>query len=113
MGLEDDRREDLHPVGDELAVSGLAQLAGLAVKAEAPGPIAGDAGGAACSCAGAHRLQRLGDPSGDELVVARRLRALAALERRSQCSQELCQDSSRGSSSVKTCGLPPRRGEHL
>lgn len=32
MGLEDDRGEELDPVGDELAVVCLAQLAGLGIK---------------------------------------------------------------------------------
>jgi hypothetical protein len=34
MALEDDRRKHLHPVGDKLAWSDLAQLDGLEVKAK-------------------------------------------------------------------------------
>ena len=59
---------------------GLAQLAGPNVDAKAPGPITSDARGAHVAAAGAHRLQRLGDSPGHELVVARRLRALAPLK---------------------------------
>ena len=42
---EDDGSEQLDPVGDELAVGGLADFAGLGVVAEAAGSIAGDPGG--------------------------------------------------------------------
>src|SRR3989442_8849676 len=44
MALEDDRREQLDPVGDELTMVGLAHLAGVGVEAKAPGTVAGDAG---------------------------------------------------------------------
>jgi len=80
VGIEDDRRKDLHPIGEKLAVIGLAQLAGLDVDAKASGPITGHARGAHVAAAGTHRLQRLGDSPGHELVVARRLRALASLK---------------------------------
>ena len=112
VGLEDDRREELDLVGDELAVVRLAQLAGLEVDGETAGAVAGDAGGLHVGGAGADRCERLGDPSGDEVVIERSLRTLVALEVRPQCSQSSRQASSRGRSSVKTCGLP-RRGEHL
>jgi hypothetical protein len=79
MRLKDDRREQLDPVGEELSVVGLAQLAGLGVEAKAPGAIAGNTGGVYVGGAGVHRMKRLGDPASDELVVARRLRALAPL----------------------------------
>ncbi len=80
VGLEDDRREDLDPIGEQLTVIGLAQLARLSVDAEAPGSIAGHARGAHVAGAAAHRLQRLGDPPRYELVVTRRLGAVAPLE---------------------------------
>jgi hypothetical protein len=80
VGLKDDRRKDLHPIGEKLTVIGLARLAGLGVDAKAPGPITGHAGGAHVAAAGTHRLQCLGDSPGHELVVARRLRALASLK---------------------------------
>jgi len=40
MPLKDDRREQLNPVGDELAVVGLAHLAGVGVEAKPPGAVA-------------------------------------------------------------------------
>jgi hypothetical protein len=58
---------------------GLAQLAGFGVKAKTPGTIAGDTGRAHIGGAGAYRVKRLGDPTSDELVVARRLRSLAPI----------------------------------
>jgi len=76
MRFEDDRREQLHPVGDELAMMGLAQLAGPTIETQAPGTITSDARGAHVGVAGAHCLERLRDSLGDELVVARRFRAL-------------------------------------
>lgn len=79
LRLGDDRREQLDPVGDELAVSGLAQLAGLGVEAKAPGAVAGDAGCLHVGGSSADGCERLRDPAGDELVVARRLRSLATL----------------------------------
>jgi hypothetical protein len=81
VGLEDNRREQLDPVADELAVAGLAQLAGFGVDPKAPGTIPGHAGGAHVGGAGAHRVKRLGDPASDELEVARRLRALPPFDR--------------------------------
>jgi hypothetical protein len=80
MGIEDHRREQLHPVGDELAVIGLAKLAGLGIEAEAMGAVAGDPRGAPVAGARADGVHRLGDPAGDELVVARGLRPLAPLD---------------------------------
>ena len=79
-GLEDNRREHLDPVGDELAVVSLAQLAGLGVEPKPVRAVAGNARGAHVGGASSNRVERLGDPAGDELVLARRLRALAALD---------------------------------
>ncbi len=76
----DHRREELDPVGHELAMGGLAHLADLGIEAEAIGPITRDAGGLHVGVAGADRCQRLSDPASNELVVARGLRTLAALE---------------------------------
>jgi hypothetical protein len=75
---KDDGREPLDPVGDELAVGGHADLAGRRVAAEAPGPLTGDSRGLHVRVAGTNRLQRFSDPAGDELVVARDLRALVS-----------------------------------
>jgi hypothetical protein len=58
---------------------GLAQLASLSIEAKASGSVTGHTRGAHVAAAGTHRLQRLGDSPGDELVVARRLWTLAAL----------------------------------
>ena len=80
MKREDDRCEQLHPVGDELAVGGLAHLAGLRVEAEAPGPSAGHPRGLHGGSAGPDGGECLGDSAGDELVVARCLRTLAPLD---------------------------------
>src|SRR5919206_4476039 len=80
MKREDDRCEQLHPVGDELAVGGLAHLAGLRVEAEAPGPSAGHPRGLPGGSAGPDGGECLGDSAGDELVVARGLRTLAPLD---------------------------------
>jgi hypothetical protein len=80
MQREDDRCEQLHPVGDELAVGGLAHLAGLRVEAEAPGPSAGHPRGLPVGSAGPDGGECLGDSAGDELVVARCLRTLAPLD---------------------------------
>lgn len=79
MGLEDDRGKQLDPIGDQLPVVGLAQLTGVGVEAKAAGAIAGDAGGAHVGGAGADGREPLGNPSGDELVMARRLWALSPL----------------------------------
>jgi hypothetical protein len=46
VGREDDRRDQLDPFGDRLAVVRLAQLAGLEVETEPVRAIAGDARGA-------------------------------------------------------------------
>jgi hypothetical protein len=80
MGPEDDRREQLDPVGDELAVVGLAHLAGHGIEAKAAGAVARDAGRLHVSRAGADGAKRLGDPTGHELVVASCLRTLTALD---------------------------------
>ena len=80
MGPEDDRREQLDPVGDELAVVGLAHLAGLGIEAKAAGAVARDAGGMHVSRASADGAKRLRDPTGHELVMASCLRALTALD---------------------------------
>ena len=77
MPCEDDRREQLDPVGDELAVVGLADLAGLGVVAEAMGSVAGDPGCPHVGGAGADRLQGFGNCARNELVVAGSLRPLA------------------------------------
>jgi hypothetical protein len=102
----------LHPVGDQLPVGRFAELAGPWVKAEAVCAIAGDARRAHIAGAGTDRLQRLGDPTGDELVVARAFGPSRRSTWRSHCSHESCHDPSPGNSSVSTCGLPPR-GAHL
>lgn len=73
--LESDRREELDPVGDELA-----HLAALGVDAKAPGAIAGDAGGLDVGGAGTDCSKGLRDSAGDELVVTGRLRSIAALD---------------------------------
>jgi hypothetical protein len=93
-------------------VGGLAYLAGLWLEAKATDPSSGHTGGLHVGSAGADGGERLGDPPGHELIVARRLRSLAPLDTSLAVLQEPCQDSSRGSSSVNTCGLPPL-GEHL
>jgi hypothetical protein len=80
VGLKDHGREQLDPVGDELAVVGLANLAGLKVEAKTPGAVAGNPGGVHVGGAGADGSKRLRDPPGDELVVARRLRTLTPLD---------------------------------
>jgi hypothetical protein len=79
MSLEDNRREYLYPVGDQLPMVGLAQLAGLGIKAKAPGPIPGHERRAHVGGASADRLESLSDPAGDKLVVAWRHRALSPL----------------------------------
>src|SRR5665811_2555064 len=79
-GLEHDRCKDLHPVGEQLAMTRLAQLAGLSIAPEAPRPISGHARGPHVGAAGAHCLQRLRDSPDNELVVARRLGSFASLE---------------------------------
>ena len=81
---------------------------------KAPGPIAGHARGAHVAVAGSpppaapRRFPWPRTGSGEAPSGPR-----GARDGRSQCSQELCQDSSRGSSSVKTCGRPPRAGRAL
>ena len=114
VGLEHDRSEQLDPIGDELPMIGLTNLPGLRVDAKAASAITGNTRRAHVSRATADRVQRLRDPPRDELVVAGRLRTLALCSTcRSHRSQESRQASSRGSSSVNTCGLPPARGTHL
>jgi len=76
VGLKDDRREDLDPVCDELAVARRAQLARLGVGAQPPRSLAGDQGRLAVARPGSHRHERLGDPPRDELVVASGVRSL-------------------------------------
>ena len=56
MRGEDNRCKQLDPVGDELAVSGLADLAGLWVVAETVGSVASDSGGMHVAVADPDRL---------------------------------------------------------
>jgi hypothetical protein len=62
--------------------------------------------------AATHRVKRPGDPTSDELVVARRLWALASLQVTLALLAGVVPGLSRGESSADTWGLPPR-GEHL
>lgn len=80
MSCGDHRCEQLDPVGDELSVGGLPNLAGLGVEAEPPGSIAGDVRGLHVGGAGADGSERLRYPAGDELVAAGGLRPVAALQ---------------------------------
>jgi hypothetical protein len=80
LKLEQRRREQLDPVGDELALGGLAHLAGLGIETEAPGPSSGNTRGPHVAVPSADGSQRLGDPTSDELVVARSLRTFAPLD---------------------------------
>jgi hypothetical protein len=67
------------------------------------GAVAGNPRGAPIAGPGPDRVQRLGDAAGDELVAGGAFGPSPRSRWRSQCSQESCQDSSRGSSSVNTC----------
>lgn len=80
MGLKDDRSEQLDPVGDELPMIGLTNLASLRVDAKAASAITGNTRRAHISRATADGVQRLRDPPRDELVVAGRLWTLAPLD---------------------------------
>jgi hypothetical protein len=75
MGLEHDRCEDLDPVGHQLAVTRHARLAGLGISAQAPRSLALHQRRLAMGRPNPHR-HHLGDPSRDELVVARGVRPL-------------------------------------
>ena len=81
MGLEDDRREDLDPVGDQLAVTRHARLARLRVGTQPPRPLARHKRRLAVGRPGADRDQRLGDPPGHELVAASCVRSLVEVDR--------------------------------
>jgi hypothetical protein len=93
MRCKDDRREHLHPIADEVTMVGLPQLTGLGVDAKAPVRSL-ETSDPRMQVRRAHRVQRLGDPTRDKLM-ARRLRTPSPLTRRSPCSHESCQDSSR------------------
>ena len=81
MGLEDDRRENFDPVSDQLAVTRQARLARLRVGAQPLRPLARHQRRLAIGVAGSHRLKRLRDPPGHELVVAGGMRALVQIDR--------------------------------
>ena len=81
MGLEHDRREDLHPVGDELAVPRHPRLAALRVSRQPPRPLGCHQCRLAIARSCAHRDERLGDPARHEPVVARGMRALEKAHR--------------------------------
>ena len=81
MRFEDDGGEHLDPVGHQLAVAGGARLAGLGVGAQPIGSLARHQARLAVGRSGSDRLQRLGDPAGDELVVAGRVRSLVWVHR--------------------------------
>jgi hypothetical protein len=80
MRLEHDRREQLDPVGHQLAMTRLAQLAAVVVDREPRRPLARHQGGLLVGRARADRYQRAGDPTSDELVLPRRLRPLMTLD---------------------------------
>ena len=81
MGLEHDRREDLDPVGHQLAVARHAQLARLGVGAQPPRSLARHQPRLAVGLASSHRLKRLCDPAGDKLVPASGVRPLVQMHR--------------------------------
>ena len=62
MGLEDDRGEQLDPVGDELPTIRLTNLAGLGVDAKAASAVTSYTRGAHGGGAGADGVEGLRDP---------------------------------------------------
>ncbi len=76
MGLEDDRGEDLYPVHHQRPMARPADLSGLRISAHALRALARDERRRAIRRAGTDSLQRTRDPARDELVMARRVRAL-------------------------------------
>jgi len=80
MRLEHDRREQLDPVGHELAMTRLAQLAAVVVDREPRRPLARHQGGLLVGRARADRNERAGDAASDGLVLTPRLRALMPLD---------------------------------
>jgi hypothetical protein len=113
VGLEDDGSEDLDPVGDELTVTGLAQLARDRVEAHTAGALSGDKRRSPVRRAGANRGQGARDAARDELVLTRCRWTSRRWTSRSHESQRSCHASSRGSTSVKTWGRSSLAGTHL
>jgi hypothetical protein len=93
-------------------MGGFTDLTGQRIEAETPGAIASHPSGLHVSAAGADRRQCSGDPAGDELIAARRLGALAALDPALAVIAGTVPGLLSRQKLGEQCGLPPR-GEHL